>query len=80
MLTSVFAIVTTYAIFRYRLFNLKAAVIELLVFAWWLLVVLRALSGNSSLNFVADQALLAFSVPIGTLLLRSLHIQDRERK
>ena len=34
---------------------------------------------RSSVDFIADQALLALSVPIGTLLLRSLHIEDQGR-
>ena len=65
-MTSVFAITITYAIFRYRLFNLKAAVTELLVFAWWLFIVLRALAANSTLDLLADQALLLVSAPIRT--------------
>lgn len=76
VLTSVFAITITYAIFRYRLFNLEAAVTELLVFAWWAAILLRALAANSTLDFLADQALLLVSAPIGTLLLRSLQGED----
>jgi len=79
VLTSMFAIVTTYAIFRYRLFKLKAAVAELLVFTWWLFILVRALTANSSVDFVADQGLLALAAPIGALLIRSLGKEERSR-
>jgi signal transduction histidine kinase len=80
VLTSVFAIIITYAIFRYRLFNLKAAVTELLVFAWWLFILVRALAANSLIDLLADQALLLVSAPIGALLLRSLQLEERTRE
>jgi len=72
VLTSVFALTVTYAIFRYRLFNVEAAVTELLVFAWWIVVVVRALLASPIVKSVTDQLLVVLSAPIGTLLLRSL--------
>jgi|SRR5579863_3208683 len=72
VLTSVFALIVTYAIFRYRLFDLKAAVTELLVFGWWIVILVRALVPNPVVDSVVEQVLIALSAPIGTLLLRSL--------
>jgi N-terminal 7TM region of histidine kinase len=84
VLTSVFALTVTYAIFRYRLFDLKAAVTELLVFGWWLGILVRALVPNAVVGSVTEQVLIVLSAPIGTLLLRSLKekppgLRDRER-
>jgi signal transduction histidine kinase len=80
VLTSVFAVVITYAIFRFRLFSPKAALTELLVFAWWLFILVRALAARSLSDIVADLALLAVSVPIGVLLLRSIRLEARARE
>lgn len=80
VLTSLFAIVITYAIFRFRLFNLRAALTELLVFAWWLFILLRALAAVSVTDAAADLGLLAVSLPIGALLLRSMRLDQRVRE
>ncbi|MBV9829762.1 MAG: hypothetical protein JO001_29430 [Alphaproteobacteria bacterium] len=80
VLTSAFAIITTYAIFRYHLFNLKAAIVEILVFTWWLSILVRTLSASASLDVVLDQVLVVFSVPIGTLVLRSLQTKHNGRE
>jgi signal transduction histidine kinase len=80
VLTSVFAVVITYAIFRFRLFSPKAALTELLVFAWWLFILIRALAAQSLADVVADVALLAVSLPIGVLLLRSIRLEARARE
>jgi hypothetical protein len=72
VLTSIFAVTLTYAIFRYRLFNLKAAATELLVFVWWIVILVRALVTSAVVDSVADHLLLVLSAPIGALLLRTL--------
>lgn len=78
--TSVFALVITYSIFRYKLFNAKAMVAELLVFALWLAMVVRTLFAGSSSERLSDGLLLAVSVPIGLLLIRSIAQEIRSKE
>lgn len=70
--TAAFALIITYSIFRYRLFNAKAMVAELLVFALWLAMFVRTLFAASVGERLANALLLAVSIPIGILLIRSI--------
>jgi signal transduction histidine kinase len=78
--TDLFAAVTTYAIFRYRLFNAKALIGELLVFALWLILFVRVLTSGAAAELIGNIVVLALSVPIGVLLIRSLQIETRGRE
>ncbi len=78
--TDVFAAVTAYAIFRYRLFNAKALIGELLVFALWLILFIRVLTSGTVADLIANVVVLTLSVPIGVLLIRSLQVETRARE
>lgn len=74
-LTSVFAVIITYSVFRYRLFSTKAIIAELLVFLLWLLLFIRLLLTQPGTERLQNFVLLAVSIPIGVLLLRSVHVE-----
>ncbi len=78
--TAVFALVTTYSIFRYKLFNAKAMVAELLVFALWLAIFVRTLLAGSQAEQISNALLLAVSVIIGVLLIRSVALEIRAQE
>ena len=78
--TSVFATVITYSIFRYRFFNAKAMVAELLVFALWLGMLVRTLLASAESERLSSGLLLAFSLPVGILLIRSVAQEIRARE
>jgi signal transduction histidine kinase len=78
--TSVFALVITYSIFRYRLFDTKALIAELLVFSLWLIMFARALLDDTLADQITDAALFLVSVPIGVLLLRSVRLEVATRE
>jgi signal transduction histidine kinase len=80
-LTSVFAIIITYSVFRYRLFSTKAIIAELLVFVLWLILFIRVLLSQAGGERWQNFGLLMISIPIGVLLLRSvrLEVETKER-
>lgn len=78
--TAIFALVITYSIFRYKLFNTKAMVAELLVFALWLSIFVRALLAGTSTEQASNALLLVVSVAIGVLLIRSVSLEIRARE
>jgi signal transduction histidine kinase len=80
VLTAIFAVVTDYSIFRHGLFNTKAFIAEFLVFTLWLLIFVRALIAQTLHEQLGDGLLLAFAVPIGLLLLRSVNIEVKARE
>ena len=73
--TFFYAVIIIYSIFRYRLFNVKAILAELLVFSLWLFILMRTLLAADTSSQFLDVGLLGITVVIGTLLIRSV---DRE--
>ena len=73
--TFFYAVIIIYSIFRYRLFNVKAILAELLVFSLWLFILMRTLLASDTSSQFLDVGLLGITVVIGTLLIRSV---DRE--
>ncbi len=75
-----FAVVITYAVFRYKLFNPRAAVAELLVFTLLLILLLRVmLGGEPNERWIEGSILAAVSV-VGVLLVRSVNSEIRQRE
>jgi signal transduction histidine kinase len=70
--TAVFALIITYSVFRYRLFNARALLAEVLVFALWLALGIRTLLSETRGELLGQLAVLVISIPIGFLLLRSV--------
>jgi signal transduction histidine kinase len=80
LFTLLFAVVTTYAIFRYKLFNARAAMSELLVFALVLVLLIRALLAGSSGEWWLDASILAAASVLGALLIASVDKDIRQRE
>lgn len=70
--TAVFALIITYSVFRYRLFNARALLAEVLVFALWLALGIRTLLSETRGELLGQLGVLAISLPIGILLLHSV--------
>jgi signal transduction histidine kinase len=78
--TDIFAAATAYSIFRYRLFNTKAMLAEFLVFAIWILLLVRILTSDGVSDLLGNAAVLALAVPIGLLLIHSLDLEVQARE
>lgn len=72
LFTSAFALIITYSTYRFRLFNARALLAEVLVFSLWLIMFLRTFVAGSRDEAWGNAGVLALSVPIGLLLLRSV--------
>jgi signal transduction histidine kinase len=80
LFTFLFAVVMTYAIFRYKLFNARAAMSELLVFALVLVLLIRALLAGSFGEWWLDTSILAAACVLGALLIASVDKEIRQRE
>lgn len=80
LFTFIFAVVITYAIFRYKLFNPRAAVSELLVFALVLLLFVDVMLATSVSERWLDGSLLAAASIVGALLIGSINRDIRQRE
>ncbi len=70
-----------YSILKYRLFNIKVITTELFVFSLWIFILIRMfLSDNTQEQFV-NIGLLAITIAVGILLIRSVikEVQSREK-
>ncbi len=76
-----FAFGVTYAILRHKVFNLRLITAELLIFALWSFIFLRALLARSWSAAFPDIALLAATIILGSLLIRSVlkEVEQKER-
>lgn len=80
LFTFIFAVVITYAIFRYKLFNPQAAVSELLVLALVLVLLVDAMLAASVGERWLDGSLLAAASIVGALLIGSINRDIRQRE
>jgi len=72
---------TSYAIVRYRLFNIKAITTEIVTFALWLFLLLRVLLDESAQDRFIDSALLIGIIVTGIFLIKSVlnEVSQREQ-
>ncbi len=79
--TVLMAISAAYAIIRHGLFNAKVIVTELLVFAIWIIILVRLLVSRSGGDILSNGITLLLSVLVGILLMRSVikEVETRER-
>lgn len=77
----IFIAMTSYAIIKFKMFDIKIIVTQLLVFAVWIFVFLRLLLGNTPTDRYLDGSLLSILVIIGIFLIRSVskEVSQRER-
>ena len=80
LFTFLFAVVITYAIFRYKLFNPRAAISELLVFGLVLVLLVRVLLAGSYGEWWLDISVLAAASVLGALLIGSVRNDTRQRE
>jgi signal transduction histidine kinase len=78
---SIYLALVAYAITKHRLFNMKVVATEFLIFSLWLFIFVRLLLAQSPNDQFADGGLLAVSLLVGTLLIRSVdrEVEQRER-
>jgi len=78
---SIFIILSTYALSKYHLFNLRVIAVELLTSVMWLFILFRFLLTPSLGSRVMDGILLVVAVVFGTLLIKSVikEINQREK-
>ena len=78
---SVFIILSTYALSKHHLFNIRVIAVELLTSAMWLFILFRFLLSPSLESRVMDGGLLIVAVLFGTLLIRSVikEVNQREK-
>lgn len=80
LFTFIFAVVITYAIFRYKLFNPRAALSELLVFALVLLLLVDVMLATGVGERWLDGSLLVAASIVGALLIGSINRDIRQRE
>ncbi len=75
-----FIIFTSYAILKEGLFNVKVIATELLVFALWILILVRALLSTQLQDIVLNGGLLVVLVVVGIFLIRSVFHEVNQRE
>ena len=70
---SFYIMFVAYAILKHRLFNIKVAAAEFMVFALWLFMFVRMLIADTARDQITDASLLVLSIVIGLLLIRSIN-------
>ncbi len=80
ILFSLFPVVSIYAIFRFRLFNVRIITTEFLVFSLWIFIFIRTLVSVSTEERIINSGLLLFMVVTGILLIRSVVKEVRQRE
>jgi signal transduction histidine kinase len=80
LFTSFIAVTIMYSVFRLHLFNAKVIATELLIALLWVFTLLRTLLGTSPNERLPDAGLFILSVIIGSLLIRSVRREVRNRE
>lgn len=70
----------TYAILKHHLFDVRIVATELFVFFLWVFILARALLSTSHIERISNLALLAITIVVGLLLIRSVirEVEQRE--
>lgn len=77
---AVMVILISYAILKHHLFNVKTIATELLIFSLWIFILIRALIATNLAEKLLNGGLLLVTVVIGTLLIRSVYQEVRQRE
>nr|MDQ2933083.1 HAMP domain-containing histidine kinase [bacterium] len=77
----IFVFFTSYAIIKFKMFDMKIIVTQLLVFCLWIFVFLRMLLSDSIQDKYIDGALLAVLIVVGIFLIKSVirEVTQREK-
>jgi len=76
-----FSIFTSFAIIKYKLFNVKVVATELITFILWIFLLIRALTSSTLQDQFIDTGLFVITVFVGTLLIRSVmkEVEQKEK-
>jgi signal transduction histidine kinase len=77
---SIYTALVAYAIMKNKLFNVKVIATELLIFALWLFLFVRMLLADTFAAQMLEASLLAVSLGIGVLLIRSVGREVAQRE
>lgn len=79
--TLLMVVSATYAIVKHRLFNAKVIATELLIFAIWIIILIRLLISDSFGDMIASGVTLLLVIFVGLLLIRSVvkEVESREK-
>jgi signal transduction histidine kinase len=80
ILVSFYVVMVTYAIIKHQLFNVKVIATELFVFTLWIVLFFRLLLVQSLNDQIINGSVLAASVIIGILLIRTVMQEVRQRE
>jgi len=76
----IFVTMSSYAILRYRLFNVKVIATELLTFSIWTFLLVRLFLAGDSLEIIINGTLLLIVIIFGVLLIKSVLNEVHERE
>lgn len=76
----IFISMTSYAIIKFKMFDIKIIATQLLVFALWIFVLMRALLADNTQDRYIDGGLLVGLVIFGIFLIRSVIKEVRQRE
>ncbi|MBI2610045.1 hypothetical protein HYW53_02610 [Candidatus Giovannonibacteria bacterium] len=79
-LFSLYPIIITYTILRFKLFNIRVVATELLVFTIWVFLLVRTILDESLREKIIDGTLLALVIFFGILLIRSVLHEVKQRE
>ncbi len=71
---------TSYAIIKHHLFDIKVIATELITFTLWIFILVRTLIANSLEEMILNGILLVIMVVFGTLLIRSIVKEVKQRE
>jgi signal transduction histidine kinase len=71
---------STYAIFRYKLFNVRIVTTEIMTFSLWASILIRTLLSTTLYDQVANLILFVITLVFGTFLIRSVIKEVRQRE
>jgi signal transduction histidine kinase len=80
ILFSLFPIISIYAIFRFKLFNVRVIATEVLVFSLWMFIFIRILLSVTLIDRLMNVGLFVIMVAAGILLIRSVLKEVHQRE
>ena len=76
----VMIVTISYSIVRLHLFNIRIVTTELFIFSLWIIMLGRVLTADTPQNKLIDVGVLTLAVGVGTLLIRSVLEEVRQRE
>ena len=78
---SIFASITSFAVIKHHLFNVRVVATELITFTLWVFLLIRALLSTTLVELAINGSLLLLTIILGILLIRSVlrEVQAREQ-